>query len=634
MNTAPLLLIEDLPEGTVLSEASQIISVSPEASLALLQRGIPYTILEDYYAEKDLLKFDDAYFLGQIQWMDQLQDYLARKIPMVEEKGFKLIRSQYYHVKYVLDSFVSAAFIFQSLIEKLNPKTIEYVSCRDLEKEPLTQRIYALEVNDRRYEWPVLNKICRERGISIRRTVLKISQGETLRPAVGKEARASGVLRQNLTAIYDWVRYPKAARLFSRQTDYKRLSCLFLHAYKRDVGQTLKSLIRRGSRVFLKKGAAVFEVSHFLSRKVLDMEPAIADLRFQLQPAFTAAADGLGAQEFFWDGFKTRAGVDLRDLLIPCLAQFISETCCEAAAEALLLRDFCVREKINYVIARSATEQISLSALLAADSIQKTVKVCFQHGADSRISKVLLKSESDPFDIYFTIDSDSRRFMEASQKEAYLKPCRVFEYADFLRTFRKPQTVNPNPIETIMHIAARPNVSVRMLNNMEYSANRYFHLQMRLLDFYGAQTQRTFIWKYVPRISDWIYGSTLRYIESRGFKNIRLESRPLQECYDLADRFVIDFPGTAMYEIASAGVPFVVLCPDYVKNRPESLQVFGKTLRTFSMPEDALEILEDFFISAPEQYKITLPQKPEDPAEKLLSLFLTGVSNQFLFSHD
>lgn len=612
------ILVEDYSKDFDYSQG-QIVALTPEACYELKRHGHSYRLLEDYYHEDDLAsEFGEDFFKEQLQWFNDFEQYLFQRIAPLSEEKPRLINYQYYQLKYIIDSFIVASFAWRKFIETTKPSVIDYLTQIQTEQN---HWVYVLELNDRRFFKPTLKRICQQHQITLNE--IKVLPAKSSNVVIdtaripSKTLQGSPQLRRFLKSVYFDFKYQKFHRFFKPDPRFESLSCLFLHGFDRNTGGMLKDFLKKGAKVYLKEENQILAISSLVHQPLFDLKKEAAPIKEKM--AFSMESTALDFQNHpeLLSWINQKAGCDLTDFLQKSLSHFISTTCLDIMAEFVVMKSFFQKYGIQYVAARGGTEKDVVSALMAAEAAQ-VKRVCFQHGADSRASIVAIKSESDPFDIYFAMEEDSKQQMEEAKRYPFIKSCQVFQYPDFLGKLGglKQRRVHRRP--EIVYLTSRPTVSLRMLNQLEYPTAWYFDFQRSLIDYFGQCPEKDFIFKYVERRSDWMQDSILPYLTDKKYPNVRRESRPFVGYLKTADGVIMDFPGTAMYEAAAAGIPLLVLCHRRIENRPQTMKLFGKSLQLFSSTEEALHSIARFFSENPENYIVSLSLTDQDASEKLI----------------
>lgn len=605
--TKPFLLIEDFPESKSLPDYSRIIALTPEAAFALSQKGITYSILEDFYQESQLLSFGSQYFHEQMAWMLKIDYYLQDNISELKERNITLLRSQHYQVKYMLDSFVAGSFILREFFQKSSPEQIIYLK---REKVVFSHPVYAHEVNDRRYLLPVLEILCKERAVTLEvcyekpEADFKGSSAQTKNPSS---------IKRFLKSFYFFFKYKKILRLLAGKS---LTSCLFLDSYDRNIGRPLREFIQGGYRVFLKEEEEIIRIDSLIHRQVLDIHKNAIPITKSIEPSFKLVVQKLIQEPEIKEWFTKQSQIDLWPLVSKALSDFIQNKGSQLLSKIMVLEKFYAEFDINFVIARAATDEAQVSGLLAAKRFSQIKKVGFQHGADSRESLVALDCELNLFDDYFAMEENSYTQMLEGKRCSFINPSRIHYYSDFLAPLAKNKSRIKRSKETILYVPARPNVFMRMINHLEYPAVWYYHLQQELLKMFSQHTDKQFIFKYVMR-NDWFGKSILPWIKKQSFSNVRVENKPLIHYFALSDRVLIDFPGTSMFEAAAAELPLLTLCPKWIPNRRYALELFGNSLQCYGSIKEAVEISRKFISDSPVNYRVHLSIMDEPPLKVL-----------------
>lgn len=607
-------LVEDFQGGQTVSDG-EVLALSPEACFELDRAGIPYRIVEDFYDEDELASFAKPYLAEQLAWFEAFDAWLREAVPFCRAHDLALICAHRFRLKYFIDSLVMNAYVFRHFVAQAEPSSIVYLRRSSPEEEALDLSIDRLNDNTRRFLRPVLGLVCRGRQIPIEeeaRATGMASEREGMRFPGKLAASAKSLLKP----VYCLVKYRLYERFWPRDPAFREARVLFLSAGHKDSDPVIRRFARRGATVFLKSAGVVRELSHPLQRAVLDLDTAVRPWRERLVSQFERAAEDLRFAAPILEPLARWCQEDVSDFVLPVLRHFVSHRCFETACEVPALEAFYRARRIDYVIARSANHVSDAGALVAAGRARGTRRVCFQHGCHATDFPMWRLQIAGHFDLFFAADPQSRAYTEAALAAAPADPCRVYEYGDFLKPQRKVRLRRLKP-ETVFYVPTRGPVGVRLLNLTRYPITWYYQLQIALLRFFATQTDKRVVFKYW-RSNDWLEASTLAFLATERFDNITADCTPFWECLHRADRVVMDYPGTAFYEAAAAGVPLLALYHERMALQPGAREFFGRSLVSFRTLEDACARVQAFLDAPREAFRPHLELTGDDPAELLV----------------
>jgi hypothetical protein len=601
----------------------KIISLTPEASHALSERGLSYHILEDYYEEKNLEdEFGNSYFNEQLEWFRKFDEALRERVPICKSLGLNLVHAHRFRLKYVIDSMISSAYIFRSFLVSSEAKKIVYVKKRNDEE---FCKIASLNDNSRRFLKQILLTVCLREGVAVEWVeVNKAAKKEADTSSRHALSKIKQSFKKNLKPIFFFIKYEKANRIFSFYAEYKKVSVVFLSAGHKDSDPIIKDLVTRGANVFLKVGNAYERISSVWQKSIAigDSEPKKFD---DLKRIFEEAFIQIMKEPWFFEWINTKAGgARISENLLPFLHDFISSVCPQVTLEVPVIAEWYKKHRIDFVVCRGSTHIADSSSLMAADLNERfTKKVCFQHGCVALDSPVWLMMHGEHFDYLFTPDPESHEYMEKKFNEPPYSSCRVLEYSDLLRPLPKVlkrRKFMRHRRETVFYLPSRLPVGVRLLNTQIYPANWYYHFQIALLDAMAAHSRYHFVFKYIET-KGYLKDSTLSYLKRRAYSNVSFESTPFYLCADRADRIVVDRPGTtALYEAVAMEIPALALYHSRFHLKDTARRQFGDILQPFNDISGAINALNIFLNSDPKKYRVDFSLTQENAAQNLVSL--------------
>lgn len=607
MNT--LYLVEN-SLGNEDSVSGKVISLSPETSYSLSCRKYPYEILETYLEQSGLAQFESEYFIQQQQWIANFDRHLKKNIPFCQAQNIHLAKAHFWRLKYFLDSLVESAWAFKALIEKTRPSEIHYLSSK---KTRTNNSITFLYDNSKKFYFPVVSSLCRHFNIPLIHKQTHASQID-LNEKSGKPNFYN--FRSSLKMAYRYIKDQQYKRFIYATPEYRNISALVLDAGPKDVQPIVKNMMLRGSRIYTKLGTKIYQSSNFIQSLAVDFEIEKNIFSNRLESDFLKASSALARNDLItWANEVCQ--LDISDLVISNLTSFIDSHCLSVTSEVMPLRDFYNRENMNYVIARSGATHSNMSSFIAASKSLKTKTVCFQHGITALDRPIEYYTETAAFDIYFASDPQSFHHLRARVNDK--KTCIIREYSDFLKPKRPKKSALSN-VETIFYVPTRSQVGVRMLNCFyPYSANWHYHFQIAMLEYLATLKNKRIVFKYV-RSPDWLEKSVLAYLADKKYPNIALRYDNLTDCLHEANRVIIDYPGTALYESAAAGISTLGLYRHDMKIKLEAQMDFGRILQPFVTIEDAIAKVGRFLEEKPENFRHPISLTSEDAANTLLQL--------------
>ena len=606
MNCDKYYLVEDY-DPAVAYKDGRVVTLTPEACYHLGKAGVPYDIIENFYNEKSLKSDEEGYFTEQLEWFKEFDKLLKEQVSYCRQHDIDLAKANYYQLKYLIDPIIINARILQEFVKRTNPEAIVYVCGKNsMDKE---SSIYDLYGNERKYFLKLISVICRKNNIplSIKSNLVikrSIDSGYVLR------ARLKDFLKKlHFKSIYYFIKYAKIRKFFTKPKNDERLNLLILHAGCLSMDIVVKKSIALGYRVFFRDKKNIISIYDIAQKNVLDLNGSDDAEKDNIAGELKKAADDMDRQGEMIKWTNDRCGLDLLGLIMPYLKHFVEKICLNNLLEVRALKKFYKDERIDYVIARSSSEEDSISAFTAVGTSKK--RVCFQHGIPyDTIPSVV--TELNLVDYYFTMDDISHRYYK-DQRLDPASDCRVFQSPHYLMSIRDRMTrKSKNNTNTIMYAPTKVFIGLNVFNVNFYTLPWYFEFQKAIIDLFGSIKSKRFIYKCANG-QEWLDRSVLLYLKDKEYNNIQIEKKPLIACLGQAERLLLDFPGTCLYEAAAAGVPVMSLCRSTFKINDDMRAAFGRSIIDFSGISDGINKIRDFIYSEPDKFKVDVPMSDEEP---------------------
>ena len=147
---------------------------------------------------------------------------------------------------------------------------------------------------------------------------------------------------------------------------------------------------------------------------------------------------------------------------------------------------------------------------------------------------------------------------------------------------------------------------------MVYPILWFLEYQRQLFQFFAKEKDYLFIYKQPILRRTFVEKTVLPVL--RDIPNIKIETRPVMDCFSLADAVIMDRPTTAFYEAQMSGLPVLALYPDFIENMiaKEACASFGKSVQSFSTPEEAFQKITAFLDGNPSDYISELPLRDDN----------------------
>lgn len=611
-------LVEDFdPESDY--SGKEILALTPEACFALGERGISYSVIEDF-SDRGLLKSRESeYFHEQLQWFRDFDSILKENIKFCRDHNIDLAYAHYYQIKNFVDSIIIQAAMLKDFFDKQMPGKVTYIYREKPAKDRTT--IYDLYNNDRSFLLPVFKKLCEKAGLACSFIALK-RPPEGSGPSVRLKAKAA--LKRLLGAAhgkdaYYFFKYAKFNPSKKAPPD-KRLNVLSLHAGCLAMDALLKDLIGSGSKVLLKNGKEVTFISSALHKRAVLLDPSVEN-----GASLLILEDCKNAAEFILkeDGklvkwISGKCGFNAIDIVGPYFKDFIINICSANIIEFPLIKDLLEKEKVDFVISRSSSEKESIAPMLAA--AQSKRRVCFQHGCNAMDNDFDRVIELDLCDYYFTMHDQAESDMKMDASKDHIgRDCGIFQAPYQLRAASERIKGGAKDKDLVIFMPTKLFFGFNQFNSYWYPLTWYFEFQKAVVDCLAERKDFRFIYKYAAG-QEWLENSVLPYIKKKSISNIVIENRFLLDCISGAGRVIMDCPATALYEVSACGIPVLSLYDTSLKVRDSAVKLFGNSLRRFSDFSEATAIINEFLDSDPEAFRPDVGFTPASAVEILTGL--------------
>ena len=587
----------------------EIISLDPVVSHRLSKKNIVYTILENYYDENDLREGEDIYFSSQMDWFNKFDLFLKDNISFCREYNLPLAKANYLRMKYFIDTVVINCFILSNFFKKKkNLSEILYVPKSSDGNNDLS--IFNFTLSNRWLFGQLLELFCRKNGVRFKYASNYRTKTSSKSPSHVKPIKRNHY-KDFLKIFFNALKFNKSKKFFKTNKGMKGLKLFFMHAGSPDIDIPIKEGLNHSADVYIKdKERIVREDS--LMRKTVFIKDLEEDSRRVLEEECEKCVKNLKEDSTVISWINDKCHIDVAHIVLPFLKCFILKDIPLIIINAINMFDFYRSEGIDYVFARGNTDRDSVGALIAAKYMGGAGSICIQHASFSVNSPVFSVFETETYDFIFTRDDISQSFYE-NARLAWTKgdaACRAVELShylkDFAKKYNKRQKIHSR--ETIVYVEKKINDRLKCYGNMVYSICMYFEFQKKVIDFFAKKEKPLFLYKHANISSQrWAEESILEYIDNLGCGNVKVFNQPFSLSLEHADRVIVDYPSGALYEAAVCRKPVLCIYPDYLEIIDEAKEIFGKTLRSFSGEEEAIEIIDEFLSSDPEEYIVDLP---------------------------
>ncbi|MDD5085019.1 MAG: hypothetical protein PHE61_03115 [Candidatus Omnitrophica bacterium] len=608
-----------------------VISLTGTASYDLGKAGVKYRPASDFYDESKLRSDEDMILAEEYDFFDKFDEILQKEIPYLKENGISLMRSHALRFKYIIDSFIMRARILKEVFKRVQHRSTGYVaddlpgtSLRDIydsfdsNRVSFTGLVKALiqEKSDASISLLLRNKNYpkNESNEASLRSAIRQERSHRLRENTGtiqKTKRSTEgrrfFIQPFFKSIFNIIRYNKLAARFSIQRRLDGEKVLMLNAGSSAIDNVIERLIAEGATVFFKENFSVKRIDTFFEKEVLRLSGR--KVPFQLPITTKAILKSFSEKTDFINWLNAKAGLDISHLVMPYFEYFFDHIVPAMLKNAGQLKSFYGCKDIGYVISRDCSLINSAEGLIAGSNVTNLRKVCFQHGTGAQELYEYLP-DLDMFDQYFAMDSLSESYFKDLSSSWFAQGVHVFQSAHYLNQCVRWSRKRHGALKTVLYVPAKISIGMMYFNGVIYPTDWFYEFQKSLLDLFGTRDDYNFIWKYI--YEPWQERSILRYIRDRNYPNVFAETGPLPTYLKKADRVIMDYPSTGLFEAACMGLPVFCVYRDTLKMRREAQDVFGMSLREISTIDEAIQAFCSFLDSDPERYIVKIPLKNDD----------------------
>ena len=628
MRNNDFYLIEDF-NPTIDYTGSKILALTPEACYNLDKAGIKYSVIEDYYKEKDMLGDEDSYFYSQLHWFANLDKYLQSNIGIIQKYSFELARRYYYSLKMAIDPIVIRCYMLEKFINCVKPTRINYIR-RETNDENLD---FSLSYGNESLYSRLIQKICKKYSIPLSIIPLKKTQinkansvqyGNHIIKWIKRAVKNSWLL----TGIYYLCKSLPFNYLKRITPKPKKLKILILKGGYGIEG-LIKDAFRNNCDIFLRHGQDIIKITPFLIRHYYRMNNQLSQYDSLIyEEDWKIAAGNLAHRSEIFEWINSICQLDISDIIAPRLQYFIQRVCPEIIEHARRIANFYDNENIDFVITPHEWFPEDYGMILACMLSKHTKSINIQHGNSIFALKWGI-TELEHFDYYFASDNEIAQYFQRDKVSElqYMKDCRcrIFQGSYRLKKIedlshrRNMRRGRRNLKETVFYLPTMLFWDTRYLNAPFYPDTWYYEFQKKLIEFFATKKDFIFVWKGLP-VADAIWNPIPNFIRDKNFDNIEISTIPFQNHLLWVDRLIIDFPSTGLYEAIIAGIPTLALYYETCKVRSSVSDIFGAILQKFSSDKEAIEKIDNFLYSDPNNFVTEMPIPENNIFDTLLRL--------------
>lgn len=589
--------IEDFSKDLVFDSADLIVSLTPVSSQALDQRELYYKIPEDFYSESEFLKDEPNFYHDQISCFKIYDNILCNKFLKAKNWNIKLATSMYYVLKVVIDSLIIRSKIAHRVLDSVKPDKVVYVSKMG-EPDDFTDEVYSLLfLNCQSIYSRIFPIICKQKGIDFHHLVLGNNNIIIKKPSV--QNNLTGLIKRKIKHFTPYYKYFIGKGYWG--TSYKKpaSNILFLQqsGFCLDLMLDLK---KEGHNVFYRTNGIIKSFSGF-HRKV--------DIESEFHQSIDKTPISLTETHQFIDWINKNCNLDVSSIIIPRLQHFEDVLCPKILHYVDYYHSYYHRNKTNLVITKHKVSLQDYGAILASKICSNVTSVCLQHGDDIFDIKSYDYREYQPFDYYFTNDTEMLSHINNRiKKNKFDTKVLMYGYR-YLSERRIKTRVNnkKNSNKSVLYIPTYYPWDNTLWNEARVPDTWYHKWQQSLLKYFSEKKDTKFIWKGLSHVSG-IKDPFEELIRIKNYPNVIYASNSIQKWFPRVDLVLLDYPSTALYESAVVGLPVMsIFFEDFQKIRPTAIDLFGKSICPVYNFSDGIKQVDKYINADLNEYKVYIP---------------------------
>ncbi len=397
------------------------------------------------------------------------------------------------------------------------------------------------------------------------------------------------------------------------------LTMLFLNTGY-DMEHLLKAARHSGHRCLLKDGNEVVDVTRFFKKTIGKLSCGVSNNKLsEVNLAFlrwAKVANIIGESEHvLWQWPNEWYKIPISDILAPRLKYWVANVLPVLVSQTHEWLRIYEQESVDFVVTPILWDLADFSAIAARQMANSTESVHIEHGDSPLALKTWDLLNLFHFDHYFAPHHEVGEYFRKRQT-CYARPTakvhvgsyRWHVHAGLSRRPRiyfersghsvrlnmgSPPSKIPCSRPIVIYLVTATGGDYRYLNNAFYPDTWYYQLQTRIVDSFVGKDQYTFVVKLFPGDAKFS-NPVVDFLHDLAAENIHTSRAPFVQWLPWADRVIIDFPSTGLYEAALAGVPFHLLLHENLKVRAAALEKLRPWTTVFTDPEEAVQAIDTF----------------------------------------
>lgn len=324
--------------------------------------------------------------------------------------------------------------------------------------------------------------------------------------------------------------------------------------------------------------------------------------------AATAEASALpcGSLPTLTDGLDDACGVPVAGVVESRLRYFVTTVAPLLVEGSKQFAEVYRAHGVESVVLAYLSEPEEFAAL-AARHRSPGVRSVFLHHGNEAFEFSCVESVTRAYDVYVTSTDEEQSALERRRTLGRFASavCQASERLDLFAARVRTST----PTGDRRRLVYVPTVytwdDASWIEGVVWSSG-YYAWQCALLDLLTARDDYEIIWKALPG-SSMLTDPIPELIRRSGVSHVRYETGRLDACYAGADRVLLDYPSTPLYEAAAAGLPvFSLYHRPSSMIRPSACAAFGRALQPYNNIADGLLAVSRFLDAPREHYKVAL----------------------------
>jgi hypothetical protein len=591
-----------------------IIPLFPHVAFELDKLGIEYQLFEDFISMADLYPQVESHYAAVQEWIVQLGKLTQEHIQSTNIDIVETIRLHVSIIKYVIDEILLESRMVTAFINHIKaPTSIMYIKDRESQEtsqDPLN--FFRNEASNWIYEL-LESKLKGHTFIDLSLELIQVglSSDSPGRPkSIGN--RLKSWVRRRVAIVYKSIRSLRSLFVLKKwkKNAVVKDRILTLHGGSLHIDPIIDQCRQDGKGIYQLRDGELFYERDWLEKTLmlLNKHKAKKD-HANLYQEFQKAHKSIVQNEDLRAAFESMCGPHTYQVALPYISQIMTETIPTVLAYAHEWLDYLSKHKYDVAIFTNSMEAYGRSFLLANSLLEENrVKtVCVQHGISSYRDPLWFDTDIRPFDAYVASHALTKGIYDAQSKARDDTHCRIVLSNHYFGKIQESGSKrSPASINRILYVPTKIHSYLMSLTVPNYMMLHYFEYQKALVDFFGENENKQFIYKEAISTRSMSYKSIIPYIKSKGYTNIEVGTQRVGEYFNQVDAVIVDRPLTAAFEISASGLPFICLTPSYLAEGLSNLakQKYKENYCYFDSIPNALKLIHAFIqTDHPEHYQ-------------------------------